>query len=187
MAAYDAGSEVGDEREDRLVRALTAPGTPQELAGEEAALAAFRTAVAARRPFGRARLRLAAGTGISAVTVAAVLSGGMVTAAAYTARLPDPVQRVAHHLLHHVGVPAPRSDRHVVVPAPAPHPAVSVHPVGHRHVHVVRHRVHPSASPTPSARPSARPSASATPRPSASASPSRTPTPSPSASPTRRV
>lgn len=53
-----------------------------------------------RRGLSRHGLRLTTVVGVTAI------SGCL--AAGYAAALPDPVQRVAHHLLGHVGLPAPR-------------------------------------------------------------------------------
>ncbi|MGK2875794.1 MAG: hypothetical protein ACSLEW_09170 [Nocardioides sp.] len=84
-----------------LVRALRAPGTPSELAGEEAIVAAYRSEH--RRRGGLVR-RLGLG-GTTAVLVIG-LSGG-VAAAAWTNLLPDPVQDVAHGAFGSIGVPKP--------------------------------------------------------------------------------
>jgi hypothetical protein len=99
MASHD--DDLAGWADDPLVRALTAPGTPEELAGADAALAAFRAATP-----GRSRRRLAGrfGAGATTVVIAIGLSGGV--AAAYTNSLPSPIQRVAHGLLGDVGVPA---------------------------------------------------------------------------------
>lgn len=98
---YDAWDD------DELVRALRAPGTPSELAGEAEILAAYRT-----RGTGRTVGRIAGRFGVGATAIAAsvALSGG-VAAAAYTQTLPDPVQRFAHGVLGPVGVPAPEKPR----------------------------------------------------------------------------
>jgi 5-hydroxyisourate hydrolase-like protein (transthyretin family) len=91
-------------RDDPLVRALRAPGTPAELADEHEFVAAFRDS---RRGSGSVR-RLVGRFGIgatTAVTTIALTAG--VAAAAYTQTLPDPVQRFAHRVLEPVGVPAP--------------------------------------------------------------------------------
>lgn len=100
---------------DQLISALTADGRPDELAGRDAALAAFRAAgqraateqtLRQRRfvPFrtqltGWVPSRLAA-----AVTAAAVIVAGIVTAA-YTHALPGPVQDAAHSVFAPLGVP----------------------------------------------------------------------------------
>lgn len=87
-----------------LVRALRAPGTSDELAGEGAILAAYRSA---RRRRGGLVRRL--GLGGTTAVLAIGLSGG-VAAATWTNRLPDPVQRIAHDAFGAIGVPGPRAD-----------------------------------------------------------------------------
>jgi hypothetical protein len=100
---------------DQLISALTADGRPDELAGRDAALTAFR--VASRRaateqtlrqrrvaPF-RRRLtgwlppRLTAIAAVAAVVVAVIVT------AAYTHALPGPVQDAAHSVFAPLGVP----------------------------------------------------------------------------------
>ena len=97
---------------DRLVTALTADGRPDELAGREAAVAAFRAAsrrgtadgaarrrrVPFRRPFSALPPRLAA------VGAVLVVAAGVVTAA-YTQVLPGPAQDLAHTVFAPLGVP----------------------------------------------------------------------------------
>jgi hypothetical protein len=102
--AHDDDLEMWDD--DPLVRALRAPGTPSELAGEAEALAGFRSAVPRRS---RRRLARRMGTGAGTFAVAVALSGGV--AAAYTHTLPDPVQRVAHTWFGGIGVGAPTAGR----------------------------------------------------------------------------
>ena len=101
---------------DRLVTALTADGRPDELAGREAAVAAFRAAsrrgtadgaarrrrVPFRRPFSALPPRLAA------VGAVLVVAAGVVTAA-YTQVLPGPAQDLAHTVFAPLGVPANQS------------------------------------------------------------------------------
>lgn len=86
-----------------LVVALQAPATAAELKGVDQAVALFST----RKP--RSRLRLVTATGITSGAVIAVLATGVLAAAAGTAHLPDPVQRLAHRVLHRLGVPKPHS------------------------------------------------------------------------------
>lgn len=96
-------AEPADPALDGLVRALTADGTADELAGRPAALAMFRDS--RRRP---RRLRLA--VSMSTAAAAVVLAGGL--AAAYAAALPAPVQHIASRMLGSIGVPdAPRWPR----------------------------------------------------------------------------
>ena len=90
---------------DRLIMALTTDGHPAELAGRDAALAAFRAASQSprrapwRSPLGLLPARVAA----IVAAGAAVLAG--VTAAAYAQALPAPVQHLAHTVFAVVGVP----------------------------------------------------------------------------------
>lgn len=100
---------------DQLISALTADGRPDELAGRDAALAAFRAAAqrAATEPTLRQRRfapfrrpltgwlppRLTAIAAVAAVVVAVIL------AAAYTQVLPGPVQDAAHSVFAPLGVP----------------------------------------------------------------------------------
>lgn len=100
---------------DRLISALTADGRPDELAGRDAALAAFRAAgqraateptlrqrrvIPFRRPLtGWVPPRLAAIAAVAAVVVAVIV------AAAYTQVLPGPVQDAAHAVFAPLGVP----------------------------------------------------------------------------------
>ena len=90
---------------DRLIMALTTDGHAGELAGRDAALAAFRAAsqsprrAARRSPFGLLPARLAA------VVAAGIAALAGVTAAAYAQALPAPVQQIAHTVFSVVGVP----------------------------------------------------------------------------------
>jgi hypothetical protein len=107
-------SSPGKPDLDHLISALTADGRPDELAGRDAALAAFRAASqrnaadrttvlrrsgAFRRPFTALPGRL---TAIAAAGITVVAG---VTAAAYTQALPAPVQQVAHTVFAPLGVP----------------------------------------------------------------------------------
>jgi hypothetical protein len=96
---------------DQLIRALTADGYPQELAGRETALTAFRTAQSRPQPRRRARLNVrptgSARLGAVAGAVALTLAG--LTAAAYAQVLPAPVQRIAYSVFAPFGVPDSRS------------------------------------------------------------------------------
>lgn len=137
-----------------LVRALRAPGTATEHAGEDEAVAAFRatrtpgpTVVPPPEvPAGRGgrwdRWGRFGASGVAMATVVA-LTGG-VAAAAYTQSLPAPVQKFAHENFRSLGVPsAPdpdaRAERRPAAPAPtpspgrtgAPSPAPSPSPSGH--------------------------------------------------------
>ncbi|HSN12130.1 MAG TPA: hypothetical protein VLS51_08490, partial [Propionibacteriaceae bacterium] len=105
---------------DRLLRALRAPGTVEELRGLEAATEAFvsaRAEVTAAPALaavgGRARRPLTTAAAAVAAVVASVAFAGA-AAAAYTGSLPRPAQEFAHQLL---GAPAPGDD--------ASHPAAA--------------------------------------------------------------
>jgi hypothetical protein len=120
-----------DPAVDRLVRALTADGSADELADRDAARSMFRDS--RRRPRRRYSLPM------SAAAAAVVVAAGL--ASAYTAVLPAPVQHFAYRLLAGVGVP----DAHhpaeqpgaITVPSTASNSAVtastipaSSHPAG---------------------------------------------------------
>ena len=95
---------------DRLLAALSAPGTAEELSGLEAATAAFTRVRADAAPTshvavgGRTRRSVAAGVAVAAVL--ATVSVGAAAAAAYTGSLPGPLQAAAHAV---IGAPAPES------------------------------------------------------------------------------
>lgn len=80
---------------DLLVRALTADGSADELAGRQGALAMFRDS--RRRP--RRRFSFPMSTAAAAVVIAAGLGS------AYAALLPPPVQHLAYRFLDRIGVP----------------------------------------------------------------------------------
>ena len=100
---------------DQLISALTADGRPDELAGRDAALTAFRVASqraaieqtlrqrrvapSSRRLTGWLTPRLTAIAAVAAVVVAVIV------AAAYTHALPGPVQDAAHSVFAPLGVP----------------------------------------------------------------------------------
>jgi hypothetical protein len=96
---------------DHLIKALTADGYPHEVAGRDAALAAFRAA--SRQPRRRMRFslrlsgspRLTMSARLSAVAAAFVAAIAGVTAAAYAQALPAPVQHIAYSVLEPLGVP----------------------------------------------------------------------------------
>jgi hypothetical protein len=102
---------------DRLVAALTAAGRPDELAGRDAAVAAFRAAsrpegagegLRRRRRWSFRRPLTALRPGLAAVGAVAVVAAG-VAAAAYTQALPGPAQDLAHTVFAPLGVPANQS------------------------------------------------------------------------------
>lgn len=155
-----------DWDDDPLVRALRAPGTPDELSGEAGYRAAFR---AQQRRGGSVR-RLVGRLGIGATTaVTTVALSAGVAAAAYTQVLPDPVQRFAHGVLGPVGVPAPEH-RHPRVRLVSPGTTTT------------------PSTPTPSRRPGGSPSRAPHPGTKTSAPPltvvTTAPAPTPTATPT---
>ena len=80
----------------RVLRAAAAPATPGELAGEEAALAAFAGATRSPHPTHRRSpvlTRLATAKAVAAIVTATLTAGGVVAAA--TGKLPEPAQRIA--------------------------------------------------------------------------------------------
>ncbi len=97
----------------QVTAAAAAPGRPDELAGEDAAVAAFR---AVQRP-GDSKPVRSRSLRLAALVGAAVLLLGGVAGAASTGALPDGAQAVAHDTLGAVGVS---------VPAPAPTRATRV-------------------------------------------------------------
>jgi hypothetical protein len=95
---------------DQLIRALTADGYPQELAGRETVLAAFRTARSQPEPRRRLRLnvRPTGSARLGALAGAVVMSLAALTAAAYAQALPAPVQHIAYSVFASFGVPDSR-------------------------------------------------------------------------------
>jgi hypothetical protein len=81
-----------------MLAAAKAPASPAELAGQDAAVAAFLAhhAVLSAAPKRRSR-RVPRVTALAAGAAGAVLLGGV--AAAYTGSLPTPVQNLAHHVI----------------------------------------------------------------------------------------
>ena len=168
--------------------ALLGPGTHDELAGEGAALAAFRAAQPSRGR-GARRLGVVGGAG-----VAIFLAAGAGVAAAYTGNLPGPFQDAVHKVAGGIGVPAPPKGRpeaashhttpvpnatrtskpgDVVVPLPGSGPSPTAGPPA---------TPAPAVSAQPSAPTSRVPAVSATGQPSSQ--PSTTASPSPAAKPT---
>jgi hypothetical protein len=167
--------------DDPLFRALTGPGTPEELAGEAEALAAFTAAVPAR-----SRRRFVGRLGIagSALGIAVAMSGG--AAAAYTGSLPDPLQRFAADVFGVIGVDQPEdepattaNDKHALPPVTTPTAATSLTTSrpGPGGPPVVKPKHHHRDHPKPSHEPTTAPSPTATPVPVTTPTPTPTPTP----------
>lgn len=166
-----------------LLQVLQSPGTASELR------AMPPCAELSRRPHpsGAWHAIMQRGALAGMALLVTSFSGGAMVTAAYTASLPEPVQRMAHHVLGGIGVPRPRP-RHRSEPATVPphnrhqKSAAYPHPVVHRHAHrpltpsdhhpTPSHAVSPTATPTPTPTPAAiptlpsRPTASPVPRPS---------------------
>jgi hypothetical protein len=181
-AEFPAGSEPELKPVAEVLAALTAGPSGDELAGEAAALAAYRNRGSVPRPATRARrcrrrplfpfpsVRVAA----AVAGAAAVLSVGAFATAAYTQVLPAPVQRLAHAI---IGAPGAGGG-----PATGPSPAGSgatgrdatgpggTGPAG--------------GTPTGQAQPSPTSHVTGQPTPQGSAEPSTEPTPSDSGTPT---
>ncbi|HVY10635.1 MAG TPA: hypothetical protein VHB18_10900 [Mycobacteriales bacterium] len=171
-------------RDDPVVKAITGPATPEELAGEAEALAAFRAATTGAPPLRRSAARVVA-SGTAAVVIVG-LTGGV--AAAYTDHLPDSAQRTLHNALGSIGVPAPKHHHaHLATPvttaqppasAPAPVPSSSsASPEASRSPAVT----------TPTATASSSPTAGVTSTPSPSLTPTETPVSTPTPTPTPTV
>lgn len=100
---------------DQLISALTADGRPDELAGRDAALVAFRAAgqrAATEQTIRQRRIspssRPLTGwltTRLAAITAAAAVVIAGIAVAAYTQALPEPVQDAAHSVFAPLGVP----------------------------------------------------------------------------------
>lgn len=94
-----------------LLSAAKAAPTPEELAGERAAVAGFRSAYRETAPAGSSRARRSSPARVVTLKVAAsvaVLAVGGTAVAAETGRLPAAAQRQAYELFGDLGVPAPR-------------------------------------------------------------------------------
>lgn len=177
-----------------FLQALTSEGTDSELAGENAALAAFHKSASHSR-HGVVRLL---GTGVTSVALVGLVGGG-VAAAAYTRSLPKPVQDVMHDVLGPIGVPAPHNPtssghrRTAAVGTKQPftstaHGTSATTPTASPDVASPSPSAHPSlpaanpvvsppvGSPTPTLTPSASLSPQASTTPTPTATPSATPT-----------
>lgn len=92
--------------EQPIFELLTTPGSPLELRGEAAAVRDFRGQHRPRRAtWSPARLAAVASSGVIVPVV--ILSFAVTAAAAYTARLPQPLQRLAHQVFGVIWVPPP--------------------------------------------------------------------------------
>jgi hypothetical protein len=115
---------------DQLISALTTDGRPDELAGRDAALAAFRAAgqraateqtLRQRRvvPF-RRPLTGWLPTRLTAIAAAAAVVVVVIVAAAYTQALPGPLQDAAHSVFSPLGVPGGQQGSSGTTPSQGP-------------------------------------------------------------------
>jgi len=161
-----------------VLAALTAGPADDELAGEAAALAAYRNRASVPRPATQARRRrrrplfpsLSARAAVAAAAAAAVLSFSAFATAAYTQVLPAPVQRLGHAV---IGAPAAGSE------PTGPAPAGSAAPGGTgRAGGTPTGQAHASPAPRATGQPGTQPT------PQGSGQPSTGPTPQDSGTPT---
>jgi hypothetical protein len=159
-----------------VLAALTAGPADDELAGEAAALAAYRSRGGVPRPATRARRRRrhplfpfpSVRAAATVAAAAAVLSVSAFATAAYTQVLPAPVQQLAHDV---IGAPSAGSGPSVPSPAGSGAPSPGGTPTG---------RAHPSPAPdvtSQSNRPTRQGSGQPSTEPMASDSDAPTPTP----------
>ena len=115
---------------DQLISALTADGRPDELAGRDAALTAFRVAsqrAATEQTLRPRRVAPASRplTGwlpprLTAIAAGAAVVVAVIVAAAYTHALPGPVQAAAHTVFAPLGVPGGRQGSSGTAPSQGP-------------------------------------------------------------------
>ncbi len=114
-----------DEEQERLLRALRAPGSEAELSEENRYRAMFRAAHSPTAPattrHSRAPSKLLFGGAV--VALLAVGTGGV--AAAYSGNLPSPIQTLAHHVIGapEASPPAPSSESPVSIATTPPSPS----------------------------------------------------------------
>jgi hypothetical protein len=173
-------------RDDPVVKALSEPGTPAELADEAKVMTAYREAVGTAVPLQRRRSAARVATGGTVAVLVLAVSGG--AAAAYTNHLPEKWQQKLHDQIPSIPEPKPAtsapsaSQRPTPVVVPPQTATPSTVPTG-------------AGKPTPKQSPGALPTATVSPQPTSSlpvvvpthaptssSSPTPTPTPSPSSS-----
>jgi len=168
---------------DPLLRVLQSPGTASELR----ALPRYVELSRRPHPSGAWHAVMQRGAVAGMALLLTSFSGGAMVTAAYTASLPEPVQRVAHHVLGGIGVPRPRP-HHGSEPATVPlHDRdqgtnAYPHPAVHRHAHrpLSPKDAHPKPSRAAPRAATAIPTPTPTPRPTLSSRPTARPTPRPS-------
>jgi len=184
------GASSADPGIDQLFQILTAGPTQNELADEQSALAMFRANISmpasparpapdrpspaspadrraprrsVRHPFGGA-----ARWGLRVVVAGVIALGGGMTAAAYAAVLPTPVQNLAHQVLWFAGVPQSHHQRHLGTSpgrsqhASAPSGQSGGSPGGQGQSSPAPAKTGPSARKSASPKPSPSPSSAAT-------------------------
>lgn len=124
MQDFDFSFDPKDSAALRRLRAAIAEApSPAEQEGFESILFAFRATLQSPAYTPRAQrrgLRFATSSVPASMAVAAaIVFPATAVAAAYSSKLPEPVQRWAHAALHNVGVPAPHHSR-VTPPARKP-------------------------------------------------------------------
>ena len=182
-AEFPPGSTPEMRPVAEVLAALTAGPADDELAGEAAALAAYRNQGGVPRPATPARRRrrrplfpfLSARAAATVTAAAAVLIFSAFATAAYTQVLPGPVQRLAHAI---IGAPTAGSG-----PATGPYPAGSG-TAGPGATEPDGGTGRAGGTPTGRAHPSPTPHATSQPTPQGSAEPSAEPTPQDSGTPT---
>jgi hypothetical protein len=181
-AEFPPGSAPEMKPVAEVLAALTAGPADDELAGEAAALAAYRHQGGVPRPATPARHRrrrplfpfLSARAAATVAAAAAVLIFSAFATAAYTQVLPAPVQRLAHAI---IGAPAADGG-----PGTAPSPAGSGATVPGATGSAGTGRA--GGTPTGRAYPSPTPHATSQPTPQGSSEPTTGPTPQDSGTPT---
>ncbi|WP_189332909.1 hypothetical protein [Actinoplanes ianthinogenes] len=126
---WAAGEPPGPDHQGLagLLAAAKAPATPGELAGRQAAMAAFTAAYeGAEAPGEGHRVRTSRPTRTLVVTIAAglaLVTAGGTAAAARSGVLPDGAQERAHQLFSRLGVPAPQTSPDAPAPVPSSLPS----------------------------------------------------------------
>ena len=171
-------------REDPIVQALTAPGSPAELAGQADAVAAYSAAAPVPPHRRRSAARVATGTTVAVVVLG--VSGGV--AAAYANYLPASLQQKLHDKVSSIPAPTKSTPAPVAVPTPTQF-ATTTPTYTPTHNAAGSSPPHSSQSPTPSATPATPPPTASVPvvvpsaSVSATVSASATPTPTSTVAP----
>ena len=181
-AEFPASSAPEMQPVAEVLAALTAGPADDELAGEAAALAAYRNQASVPRPATRARRRrrrplfpfLSARPAATMAAAAAVLGFSAFATAAYTQVLPSPAQQFAHVI---IGAP-PAGGQPATGPSPAGSGTTGPNGGTGRAGGTPTGRAHPSPTPHANGQPGVQPT------PQGSGQPSTGPTPTDSGTPT---